>query len=288
MLQGNMLFDKLEAAIANFIVEHKQCHTPTDKHTISCPAYMQRQKYIDELRDLTNILASASRKIAEELENVTRVHAADTRTISELVEGISGAGAWQKINKRGRPRQHPNKIVAPDDLTALTPHRDSSFILVTQTAGIYARVVELPANVLSDGSIYYIRTSGHFAIRCGPLFLHGNLGTVYDTPQELTKVKYCRYGSKCVNIHKCTYYHDPLEFSGSRDIKNFTAVSFLYDSTGTRQGTRKIGCRDRFDSDIMRMYPEDISYYFDQVAHDFFCAVLIAQIQKTNMPGVKK
>jgi hypothetical protein len=46
------------------------------------------------------------------------------------------------------------------------------------------------------------------------------------------------------------------------------------------RGYRRIGSRDRLDIDIPQLQQEEIKDFYDQVAHEFFCAVLLSQMCK--------
>ena len=269
----------IESLVQEFISGGHAYHKAHNGSIIDCGLYIQRKAYINRLREVAASISSAAKKLAEELEDVTRVHAADTYAISELVN--IPPDQWITPDNRDQNKKfldaakHGGKIGTP-------VKKDLTLVSVTPTSGIYARVVDSPNSVLADGCVYYLRTAGHFAVRVGPLFLHGNVGIIYDNAREPTKVKSCQYGTKCLNIGACKYYHDPLLFPGARDVRNFTNTSFIYNGSNDRRGGRKIGSKDRFDADIVQLRPEDTAHYLDQVAHDFFCAMLIAQIQKTK------
>jgi hypothetical protein len=274
------IFEDVEARIQSLMTDNNACHTSLNGALIDCTIYARRQRYIIELHKMLKDLAGLSKKVTKELEDVSSVHAADTNAISELV-GVT-PDKWTTVTHRKPSKKFLDAAKQGGKAELPGAKKDMTFIPITASAGIYARVVDTPLSVLADGVVYYLRTAGHFAVRVGPLFLHGSIGIIYDSTRELTKIKYCQYGSRCININTCTYYHDPLEFPGSRDVKNFAATSFLYNGTNDRRGGRRIGSRDRFDADILQVQPEDIKTYLDQVAHDFFCAVLISQMQKTK------
>jgi hypothetical protein len=235
---------------------------------IDCDLYRDRAKYLELLREAKVKLSECTRAINTTGELISKAHAADTNRAAELISVCAQPKTQtppptsivksQALNMRTQPTTKNN---SSEGLT---------FIRVTSAAGIYARVVELAADVLADGNIYYIRHADQFAIRCGGLFLHGGIGIIYDKSGEPTRVKYCRYGVKCLRPDKCTWYHDPLEVLGVKECRNFTAGSFLYSSSSEARGCRRIGSKDRFDTDITQVSPEEIRDFNDHVAHEFF------------------
>jgi hypothetical protein len=138
------------------------------------------------------------------------------------------------------------------------------------------------------GGLYYIAAWDHFAARCGPMVFHGNIGKIYPVaehgaPRTPALVKECRSRGQCASLRPdgppCTYYHDPLECPGSRDVRNFIADAFLYlppTVPGARRG-RRIGSRDSLATDLADITASDARRFIAQTAHDILCSLLLAK-----------
>ncbi len=247
---------------------------------INCNTFTQRAKFLEHLKTVRKSIGECITQVNNAGESINKIHIAETNRAAELLGGKSQNISLVPVSYAGKAIK-PSRVKAPVTQPFQTIPADMTFIKITAGAGIYAKQVEVPSDVKADGVIYYLRGADHFAVRLGPLFLHGNIGNIYDRTGEPQRIKYCRYGPKCLRPEICTYYHDPLETIGQRDCKNYTATSFMYSPTQDSRGCRRIGSRDRFDIDLAQLQPEDIRDFYDQVAHELFCAVVISQMQKT-------
>ncbi len=130
-----------------------------------------------------------------------------------------------------------------------------------------------------QGKLFYIPEYDHFAIKiCGHI-LHGNMGTIYTTNDKTPKfIKPCRYNQGC-NKENCDYYHDPVINSGSKDIKNYTANSFLFAHFGSNHGARRemrrFGSRDTAEIDIKCVTEENVALFEEQLMHDIISYLLL-------------
>lgn len=136
---------------------------------------------------------------------------------------------------------------------------------------------------VSAAELHYIPQWDHFAVRFGSCVLHAGVGRVYRSPpaksagQETpARVKECRH-LKCGTDKGCRYYHDPEEYPGSTDIRNYMVDSWLYSPTtaAARYGTRRFGSRPDLDVDIQGVSAEDARRFLHQTAHDIICAVIL-------------
>jgi hypothetical protein len=66
-----------------------------------------------------------------------------------------------------------------------------------------------------------------FILRFAGILLCGNIGIVYNYESSPQKIHDCELHQEC-NISTCHYYHDPLHYPGSMDIRNFVAASWIY------------------------------------------------------------
>jgi hypothetical protein len=142
---------------------------------------------------------------------------------------------------------------------------------------------------ISDGGLHYIPRWKHFAVRVGGLVLHARPGRIYPTSPgrqnhprpKPERIKECRRGG-CRGGGGCLYYHDPEEFEGSTDARNFMADAWAYTPAlaPAYQGARRLGSADNFEADLYTLTPEDSRRFFHQVAHDLVCAMALWQWQQ--------
>lgn len=149
-------------------------------------------------------------------------------------------------------------------------------------------------NILSyvnTTDLYYIPAWNHFAVKCGSVIFHGNIGDVYSTDRSRPfktpeKVKECRYQNQCLSLRnnnytECSYYHDPEECPGSHDTRNFIADSWIYTSStsrySSRYGSRKLSSRDSLGIDIQRITTDDAKLHISQTTHDILCSIILTK-----------
>lgn len=139
---------------------------------------------------------------------------------------------------------------------------------------------------ISPGELYYIPHWNHFAVRVGPCVFHANIGRVYigapprsagPVPRETPeRVKECRR-AKCQGGASCRYYHDPEEYPGSTDVRNFMSDSWLYSPAASpaRYGTRRIGSAEYLEADLRVVGAEEARRFIGQTAHDILCSIIL-------------
>jgi hypothetical protein len=197
--------------------------------------------------------------------------------------GFSARTTWG----RGSPDSAaPAAIPRPLELKRRAP---------VQVAGnIYVDAVELPPGLrspaevfaaITSNELYYVPGWNHFAVKVAGCVLHAGLGHIYrgapfrggtgDGPPRC--VKEC-HRSKCAG-EGCQYYHDPEEFPGSANVRNFMAESWCYAPAASpaRYGARRIGSAGDLENDIRSISVEDARKFIHQVSHDLLCAMVLWQ-----------
>jgi len=138
--------------------------------------------------------------------------------------------------------------------------------------------------VIESGKLYYIPPMDHFAIMINGEVFHGNIGKIYNNQKDPVRVKSCKFGANCNRSNTCTYYHDPLEFSGRKDIRNFAANSWMYvePSASLRDPARirRFGSRDNLSIDLPGITKEEIDRFNDQMFHDMLCMLILRKYKK--------
>jgi hypothetical protein len=165
--------------------------------------------------------------------------------------------------------------------------------LVSLDAVVIPETLRDPREILASittPELYYIPHWDHFAVCCGAVVFHGNVGEIYPaTPtgrrqRTPVRVKECRRRGNCPSLKggpPCSYYHDPEECPGSRDVRNYIADSWVYASTGVRYsaryGSRRIGSREALQGDLEQISAGDARRHIAQTAHDIICSVILAK-----------
>jgi len=127
----------------------------------------------------------------------------------------------------------------------------------------------------------------HFAIRLGRHVMHGNIGNIYHNRRDPERVKTCKFGGNCNKLDSCTYYHDPEMYPGRKDIRNYTANSWLYvEQSATNRDPSKIrrfGSRDNMDIDLANITEDEIERFSHQLFHDMLCLLVLMECDRKNM-----
>jgi hypothetical protein len=188
---------------------------------------------ITKLEERSRVIA-VMRRLHSELQRLTAVVgrngvAADALHNAEIKaaqEGLHRAQAADPKKEELPPRPPPPQPQPQPQLAMVVRQRvpvvgDIAIEALVMPDGLKRRD-EVYARV-APGGLYYIPSWNHFAFRIGPCVLHGNLGQVYDAPREAPeRVKACRR-DRCKGGPGCRYYHDPAEFLGSSDVRNYAA-----------------------------------------------------------------
>jgi hypothetical protein len=117
--------------------------------------------------------------------------------------------------------------------------------------------------------------------------MHGNIGNIYHNRRDPERVKTCKFGGNCNKLDSCTYYHDPEMYPGRKDIRNYTANSWLYvEQSATNRDPSKIrrfGSRDNMDIDLANITSDEIERFSHQLFHDMLCLLVLMECDRKNM-----
>lgn len=228
-------------------------------------------------------------KAAQEGLNRAQSQAADGALARLQPE--AARSTWSKITSINAPVPVPRPITpAP----VCGPVRG----LVTVVNNIVVDALILPLTLKSTpeifaaivpGDLCYVPYWNHFAVRIGGCVFHANLGRIYrgapprgagtvalEMPE---RVKECRR-AKCGGAGMgCRYYHDPENFAGATDVRNFMADSWYYTPAASpaRYGTRRIGSAGDIEADIRAVSLDEARRFLHQTAHDILCAMVLWQ-----------
>ncbi len=241
----------------NFISETQNKITEA-QHNKNLPMLRKIKQSIEEKLERISITINSLNTLQRIIDNELFVE----RPRDEIVEDYDG---WLKLIKRKRMTSE----IIPG----------TKKIYITNSIAVNAREVATFSDVKQDGVLYYIASCNHFAIVINNILLHGNIGTIYTNDNKPKYVKSCTTTPKCSRIDTCTFYHDPLEFVESSDVRNFVNGAWIYNSDKTKYGWRRFGSLDNIDTDIMGVKPIDISDTKARTMHDILC--LIAMIENT-------
>ena len=106
--------------------------------------------------------------------------------------------------------------------------------------------------------------------------LYGNIGNIYINEKNPVKIRDCHFGASC-NNDDCKYFHNPLLYDNSKDVRNYIANSWLYWSNSTDNKHRRFGSHDMIDTDMVVMKQEEKSLFGEQVMHEILCMMLLAK-----------
>ncbi len=138
-------------------------------------------------------------------------------------------------------------------------------------------------NSIHCGVLYYIPQWNHFATKIGKCLFHANLGKIYfgQIVEVPKRVKECQK-NRCRGESECKYYHDPMSYPNSTDVRNFTADSWIYNPNNVigRNNLRHIGSIDFLENDLKALSIEDANKFLNQTSHDILCSIIIQQYLK--------
>lgn len=139
--------------------------------------------------------------------------------------------------------------------------------------------------------LHFVPQWNHFALKIDGVVFHANMAQIYNrfgvrrmfgnggAQKRLPeKVRACGYPA-CGKPTTCQYYHDPALFPGSRDVRNFTAESFIYaPPIVPARGAgpfRRFGSIENLDADLRLISRDEARLFMDQVAHEVLCALVL-------------
>lgn len=264
-------------AITTCVAELEE--TPRDATTIDPEVFKRRESTIAALSFVYTKMTSSAQRLAVLLCNLRSAHLADAEIMGELINAPSG---WRSRRKRSC---EPTQLTVHDKDTHSATH---STIHITDALTIAAIPVSTFDQVQPTGELYYVTTANHFAVMIAGQLIHGNIGDVFVGGENLEKIKDCHFASGCSRAASCNYYHNPMKYPGSRDVRNHIAGSWIYNPNGTRGRCRRFGSRARLDVDIAATSADDIERLHDQVMHDLLCYLVLCNATSAQTPEHKK
>lgn len=210
-------------------------------------------------------------------------------------------GVWaggSPVAKLALPAAGPqNRARIPIPVGMLSDADDSAPPAITLEAIVVPKELNTTREILSSVTgheLFYIPQWNHFAARVGGTVFHANVAHIYSRLGERRqgrnrarpeRVRECDRAS--CGRRSCRYYHDPEGFPNSRDVRNFTAESFIYaPPTMSPRGTgilRRFGSASSLDIDIKLISPDEARLFVHQVSHDILCALILCKY----VPGIK-
>lgn len=240
---------------------------------IVIPKFEARRVFITHADKVVDYLAVQVKQIREKIEHIRGIHEAERNILRNLADNrpntevAQPTQAWTTVGKK-RP-------------IATTPQLKRTPVPINGSIQINAVRVPEFAQVQQDGELYYVESAGHFAVYIGGQLFHGNMGNIIvdDAPRRRTTD--CKYIKGC-NNSACEYYHDPLLFTKSNDVRNYHTSQFHYRPANSekRTGGRSFGSHDNLSADIAAESPADISMRRDLAMHEILCALILSKYVK--------
>lgn len=216
------------------------------------------ENYINDMSILHRYVVQM-KNLANRLENIYKVCKITNITTNEIKKEEIGTDKW-------------NKNIVDDSRRDIVPN-------VKINVNIVNTIEQIP-NI----NLYWIANLQQFAIRINDVIIRGNLGNIYN--KSPIAVNNCNHPN-CTN-KKCKFYHDPLIYTNSNHIRNFTNSSWMYThDIISKKNTymRHIGNRNtlKIDMDKLKSTKKQIrNNEFDkimsQTIHDI---LLLLSIHKT-------
>jgi len=153
----------------------------------------------------------------------------------------------------------------------------------TKNLSILARRVRnwKDAEMGDNGILYYVEPSDQFVLKINGQLFYGNIGTIFSNNSSPTKIKTCKYNKSCTKNY-CTYYHDPRYNSQSKDIRNYMASSWIYNSNTPDKKIRRFGSRYKMRDDITQLNDEEYERFRAQTMHEILCSIILGQNYQSN------
>jgi hypothetical protein len=323
-------FSQFEAR-ANRIASLRHLHTELQKLTAIVAQHGQAADALhqEEIASMQEYIDSTSRVVSADTRRTCAAKAAEPRRpppdpanlgVPWKDEALTARilGRAVRGGRPGPPARAPEPSRSVWDTPPRTPPNSGGAVNVSTLPPADPRAVELsrrkivlddrvsldaviipgalkdPREILaavSTPELYYIPAWDHFAVRCGAVVFHGNVGKIYPTDtgraqRAPERVKECRHRGQCPSLKggkgaSCAYYHDPEECPGSRDVRNYIADSWVYAPVTTRYsaryGSRRIGSRDSLRGDLQEISASDARRHVAQTAHDILCSIILAK-----------
>lgn len=271
---------KFKVELAGFIDSRANLLVENDKDLFNIKQMEAREQLISELNNLVSGLESQLNSVKSVLESAREVHENDIKNMDSTIKRLKHEkeNPWSMAKTRSKTRI---VTTARTQYVPPLPNSRQSKILFGESLSLGAIRVQSFDDVQSDGNLYYIDPADHFAFKLNGRLFHGNIGVIYTDEKTPEKIKYCKFAGSCVKQDTCDYYHDPKQFPGSRDHRNFVASSWLYtpqySTFKNRQQARRFGSRNSLDTDIVGLQSDEVSRFKDQMVHDVLCSLLLEE-----------
>jgi hypothetical protein len=258
---------------------------------------------MSELTNLTSLLTERNiieKKIAEEhhrlLVNMSFTPLIDVSSclisdeenskpsnLGELHEKIPEIteDKWQiQRHQKKNNKKFKNNIVKRQNPSTFNEEN----IQITNEISIPAISVLNFDNVQNDGNMYYIPRANHFAQYINNKLYHGNVGIIYNNEKFPIKIKNCQYHSFDYNpkLGKCNYYHDPILYPESNDVRNYVSNSWKFMKSNDNKSEIKnnkdntFGSINSIEEDIRDISTDDISRFNDMTFHNILYSMVIS------------
>jgi hypothetical protein len=199
----------------------------------------------------------------------------------------------ESINTQVAPKRILGRqaVFPPPGFAQMAPiepslHPKYSKVPITDTHHLMAIRVPTFAEATLNGELYYVESANHFAFKIAGVFFHGNIGNIYTNERDPLRVKNCKYRNTCVN-KDCSFYHDPLINPGSKDVRNFTASSWVYASPHyspkNHKLSRRFGSRENIEVDLPLLTDDEVTRMRDQTVHDVLCVMLLNRYHESKI-----
>ena len=210
-------------------------------------------------------------KHKNEIEHIRQVLSASETTASETSETPAP----------GIPIVAPVAVLPPLVITKRMAPVGAGLSIPARWLPADVSTIDAVKAAITHPDLYYVPSWGHFAFRVGEMVFHSGMGEIFINGEETSpvRVKDCKHPlGSCPGGSHCTYYHDPVVWAGSKDVKNFMSDSWLYSRSvigrRPRYGTRRLGCVRHAISDLGRITDDDLTRFLTQIPHDLICAIL--------------
>jgi hypothetical protein len=268
--------------INNLITSADSLLHPTD-NTINVVAYKEREAFIKKLKQYKAEIAEFTNYLSKTIETAESIRDTELSLMTKIIDHNTPPKREATVAQTAQHTltvPHVNNINV-NNVQHTAPIIHPEPIKITDTLQIMAKRVTSFDKVKQDGDIYYITKNKHFAIKIAGVLYHGNIGKIFSSDKNPEKIKDCRFGITCVKYDSCMYYHDPLQYPVSSDIRNFVAQSWVYSDPSNRNNPmmRKFGALQNLETDAMGVQVNDLSRYDDQIMHDLLCSALLHNLK---------
>lgn len=267
---------KIISDITQYIANNRQLFA-LDTQDSPERQFARREIFMGELQDLLAQIPEIVQKVVITLDKAT---AAKNRDLS----GRTKEDEWILVERKKKPKavQLQEQLCKPRlaerrPLPVALPGETKDQVMITPGISVAALRVGSFTEVMQDGELYYVEPADHFAVNIMGHIIHGNIGTVYIHERAPVRVKDCGARAACVG-RRCSYYHDPEKFPGSKDRRNFFANEFPK-GTGKAytRGSHIYGSLPDLHLELMQPRESDLTRVRNHIMHNFLYSLLLAE-----------